>query len=302
MSLLETRGLQFGYGDKKVLENVNLSVAKGSIYGFLGKNGAGKSTTIKLLLGLEHPTMGTIHFDGRSFQKDKLKNHAVTGSLIEAPSIYAHLTAFENLKYLDFIFKLGNDRIHEVLEMVKLKGHECKRVRNFSMGMKQRLGIAMSIFPNPSLLILDEPFNGLDPEGVYEMRELMLDLQKEGKTIFFSSHILSDIQKICTHIGILDKGKVIFQGLKSDLLSSVSRAVVIKTSDNESAKRLCSDNGLAAQETTENSLSVNVKDDYSFSKLINLLVKADIKIFSVQNIEVNLEDIFLKFTTTEQHA
>src|SRR5690606_16097538 len=110
-------------------------------------------------------------------------------------------------------------------------------VSKFSMGMKQRLGIAMSIFSDPSLLILDEPFNGLDPEGVYEMRELMLDLQREGKTIFFSSHILSDIQKICTHIGILDKGKVIFQGLKSDLLSSDSRAVLLKTSDNESAKR-----------------------------------------------------------------
>jgi ABC-2 type transport system ATP-binding protein len=186
--------------------------------------------------------------------------------------------------------------------MVKLKGHEGKMVRKFSMGMKQRLGIAMAIFSDPSLLILDEPFNGLDPEGVYEMRELMLDLHRKGKTIFFSSHILSDIQRICTHIGFLDKGRLIFQGLKSDLLSSAERAVIIRTSDNERAKRLCIDSGLPTQEVPENLLYVTVKDDYAFSNLINFLVKADIRLFSVQNMEPSLEDIFLKLTSYKEYA
>lgn len=302
MSLLETRELRFGYRKNDILKNINLSVPEGSIYGFLGKNGAGKSTLIKLLLGLELPRSGTILFDGKRFQDNKLDYYAVTGCLIEAPSIYDHLTAFDNLRYLDFIFKLGDDRIQEVLQMVRLAGHEGKIVKKFSMGMKQRLGIAMAIFSDPRLLILDEPFNGLDPEGVYEMRELMLNLHRKGKTIFFSSHILSDVQKICTHIGFLDGGRIIFQGPISDLLSSVSRVATIRTNDSEMAKHLVINLGLSVQGISDNVFSVNVENDEIFSHIINHLVKADIKIYSIHNTEPSLEYVFLKLTTKDKYA
>lgn len=302
MSSLQTRGLRFGYRSADILKNINLSVPKGSIYGFLGKNGAGKSTLIKLLLGLESPRQGNIFFDGKRIQDNKLEYYAATGSLIEAPSVYEHLTAFDNLRYLDFIFNLGDARIREVLQMVKLTDHEGKTVKRFSMGMKQRLGIAMAIFSDPSLLILDEPFNGLDPEGVYEMRELMLNLHKKGKTIFFSSHILSDVQKISTHIGFINGGEIPFQGPISDLLSSVARLAIIRTSDNEMAKQVFINNGLSARKASVNATSVNVNNDEMFNHIISLLVKADIKIYSIHNTEPNLEDIFLKFTTTEKYA
>jgi len=302
MNLLETRDLQFGYGKNKILENVHLNIPKGSIYGFLGKNGAGKSTTIKLLLGLEKPDAGTVVFEGSSIYNNRPDYYAVTGSLIEAPSPYGHLTAFENLSYLDFIFKKGAARIQEVLRMVRLTGDQDKLVKKFSMGMKQRLGIAMAIFSDPTLLILDEPFNGLDPEGVYEMRELLLNLHRDGKTIFFSSHILSDVQKISTHIGFLHQGKVIFEGSISDLLSSVDRTVILRTNNPGTTYKLCADKGFRTELIEDNRLSVLISSDVDFDRLLRTIVQSDIQIFSVQSRETTLEDAFLKFTSRDLYV
>ena len=217
--MITTENLSFSYTDKSVLKNINLKVPKGSIYGYLGKNGSGKSTTIKILLGLLRAQSGSIRYDGHPFTANTLYR---IGNLIESPSFYSHLTAYENLKYLDIVFHRGEDRITEVLSLVDLNGARDKKAKKFSSGMKQRLGIALALFHNPDILILDEPLNGLDPEGIHDMRKLIVRLHNEGKTILLSSHILSEIEKVCTHIGILDDGLLIYQGsihsLKTDEL------------------------------------------------------------------------------------
>ncbi|MDR1202090.1 MAG: ATP-binding cassette domain-containing protein [Tannerellaceae bacterium] len=212
MNLLETINLSFNYGKQQVLNSICLKIPQGSIYGYLGKNGAGKSTTIKLLLGLEKAQKNTIYFDNKEFNTNRQGILSTIGCLIETPSFYGELSAHENLRYLDILYKCGEKQIQYVLEIVRLTKDQDKKVKYFSTGMKQRLGIAMAMLCNPKLLILDEPFNGLDPEGVYEIRELMIKLQHEGKTIFLSSHILPEVEKICTHIGVLDDGELLFQG------------------------------------------------------------------------------------------
>lgn len=219
MNLLETNNLSFNYKKQQVLSNICLKIPQGSIYGYLGKNGAGKSTTIKLLLGLEKSEKDTIYFDNKEFCLNREEALSNIGCLIETPSYYGNLSAYENLRYLDILYKCGENKIQYILEIVRLTKDQNKKAKQFSTGMRQRLGIAMAMLHNPKLLILDEPLNGLDPEGVYEMRELLVKLRNEGKTIFFSSHILSEIEKICTHIGILNEGKLLFQGEINSLLS-----------------------------------------------------------------------------------
>jgi ABC-2 type transport system ATP-binding protein len=217
MNILETKQLYFSYKRQQILKGIDLNIAEGSIYGYLGKNGSGKTTTIKVLLGLQKTPSNTIYYRGKEFNSNRTNILSNVGKLIESPGYYADLTGYENLKYCDFIFRLGEKRIKEVLALVGLENAGNKKVKHYSTGMKQRLGIAKAIFHQPDLLILDEPFNGLDPEGIYQMRELMKQMKEEGKTIFFSSHILSDIEKIGTHLGILDKGKLVFQGEITEL-------------------------------------------------------------------------------------
>jgi len=164
---------------------------------------------------------GKIYYDGRNFAKNSIDVLRKIGNTIESPSYYSHLTAYENLKYLDILYNCGEDRINEVLSIVNLDNVGNKKAREFSSGMKQRLSIALALFNDPDILILDEPLNGLDPEGVYDMRQLIIRLQNEGKTIFLSSHILSEIEKVCTHIGILNHGKLIYQGSIQSLMTEV---------------------------------------------------------------------------------
>lgn len=204
MNILETKQLSFSYKNKSVLEGVDLAIPKGSIYGYLGKNGSGKTTTIKLLLGLLSAKEDSILFENKEFTSNRVDILSRVGSLIESPCYYDNLNGREHLEYLDIIFKQGKKRIQKVLKIVGLSNTQNLRVKKYSTGMKQRLGIAMAMFHNPDLLILDEPLNGLDPAGVHDMREIMLQLKSEGKTILFSSHILGEIEKTCTHIGVLD--------------------------------------------------------------------------------------------------
>lgn len=209
MYIIRTKDLSFRYRRHTVLNGLDLLVPRNSIYGYLGKNGAGKSTTIKLLLGLLDLSDGSIVLEGH----DGLR----IGSMVEQPCYYEELSGFDNLKYIDFVFKRGKEHINHILQEVGLTQHRNKKVKHYSTGMKQRLGMAMAIYNDPEILILDEPMNGLDPQGMYDMRGLMLSLHKEGKTIFISSHILSEVEKICTHVGILDSGKLLYQGGTEDL-------------------------------------------------------------------------------------
>lgn len=217
MNVIETKQLDFSYSRSELIRHLDIKVPQGSVYGYIGKNGAGKTTTIKLLLGLLPCKIGSVFYNGLEFQEHRIELLGRIGSLVENPCLYNHLTCAEQLNYLDFIYKKGNQRIDEILEMVGLTKEKNKKIKQLSTGMKQRLGIGMAIFHNPEIIILDEPINGLDPYGVHDVRELILQLHREGKTIFVSSHILSEMEKICTHIGIVDSGCLLFQGEMSEL-------------------------------------------------------------------------------------
>lgn len=206
--LLKTTDLCKTFKDQKAVDKISLSVQKNSIYGLLGPNGAGKSTILKMLTGMLRPTSGKIEFDGNPWNRADLNK---IGALIENPPIYENLTAWENLKVRTTFFGLPDTRITEVLKIVDLTDTGKKKSGQFSMGMKQRLGIAIALVNHPKLLILDEPTNGLDPIGIQELRELIKSLPSQGITIILSSHILSEVQQIVDHIGIITNGKLGYQ-------------------------------------------------------------------------------------------
>lgn len=207
--ILETKDLCKKFKGQMVVNNISLKVRKNSIYGLLGPNGAGKSTTLKIITGMLLKSSGEIFFEGHNWSRNDLKN---VGALIEEAPLYGNLTARENLKVRTIVLGLPDKRIDEVLEMVDLKNTGKKRAYQFSMGMKQRLGIAIALLNNPKLLILDEPTNGLDPFGIQKLRELIKSFPKQGITVILSSHILSEVEQIVDEIGIISDGIMGYQG------------------------------------------------------------------------------------------
>ncbi len=214
MAILETRSLCKRYGTAMRVNGLNLSVPEGSIYGFLGPNGAGKSTTLKMALGLVHPTSGAVKLFGKEMNAANMRDILRrTGSLIEAPSYYGHLTGKENLEVIRQMKGAPEKDVDEVLRIVRLDGQKDKRAAHYSLGMKQRLGLAGALLGYPKLLILDEPTNGLDPAGIQEMRELILELpERFGMTVVVSSHLLSEIDQIAGHVGIIREGELCVSG------------------------------------------------------------------------------------------
>ncbi|MEI2271778.1 ATP-binding cassette domain-containing protein [Sphingobacterium sp. ML3W] len=293
MESILTQQLSFKIGSRTILNNIDLHVPDKSIYGYLGRNGAGKSTTIKLLLGLLQDNADAIFIRGQSLKADRSDIYANVGNLIEAPCYYTKLTVFENLKYLDIIHKKGEKRIDAVLEMVDLGKEKKKKASMLSMGMKQRLGIAMAIFHDPQLLILDEPLNGLDPQGIVEMRNLFRLLNEQGKTIFLSSHILSELEKIATHIGIIEGGKMIFQGTKNELLRQVEREALLRTSDATRAATILYNAEFSVLRTDGQTVVVKIADDNQFDQLIKCLVQHNIEIYGLESHSADLEQIFI---------
>lgn len=232
-TILQTRNLCKDFKGKRAVDNVSLSIEENSIYGLLGPNGAGKSTTLKMLTGMLRPTSGEIIFDGHAWTRRDLIN---IGALIEAPPLYENLTAKENLKVRTIILGLPDSRIDEVLEIVELKNTGKKRSGQFSMGMKQRLGIALALLNSPKLLILDEPTNGLDPIGIQELRELIRSFPDKGITVILSSHILSEVEQIVDHIGIISNGRLGYQDAVtpgSDLEKLFMQVVAMNRKDGE---------------------------------------------------------------------
>ncbi|HDR3648445.1 lantibiotic protection ABC transporter ATP-binding protein [Bacillus sp. SM-B1] len=207
--MLETKNLCKTFRKQSVVKNISLSVPKYSIYGLLGPNGAGKSTTLKMITGMLTPTSGEIYFDGHKWTRHDL--HSI-GALIESPPLYENLTARENLQVRTTVLGLPKSRIDEVLHVVELENTERKKAREFSMGMKQRLGIAIALLNHPKFLILDEPMNGLDPFGIQELRKLILSFPGKGITVILSSHILSEVSQIADHVGIISGGVLGYQG------------------------------------------------------------------------------------------
>ena len=241
-SIIQTTGLSFSFNSSgKTLDNVNLRVPQGSIYGFLGPNGAGKTTTLRLLLGLLRKQEGSIEIFGKDFNHHRIEILKRLGSLIEQPSLYLHLTAKENLEIYRLIYSCDKNRIPAVLNTVGLENTGTKKAKQFSLGMKQRLSIAIALLHQPELLILDEPVNGLDPNGIIETRELIKKLNKEhNTTILVSSHILSEVERMATHVGIIHKGVMLFQGTLNELhhLKTEQASLEIETSDNVKASAL----------------------------------------------------------------
>ena len=220
-SVIEMKNLSFSYSkkSKKILENVSMKVPKGAIYGFLGANGAGKSTTMQLLTGsLPTSNNGTIFLFNKSLEKQLPIVFKKVGTLIESPSLYLHLSGYDNLVYMAKMKGVIEDEITNVLKLVDLTENSKQKVKEYSLGMKQRLAIAFALLGKPQLLLLDEPINGLDPQGVIDIRNLLMKLNKKlGITIFISSHLLDEIERVCTHIGILNKGKLVFDGTIEEL-------------------------------------------------------------------------------------
>ncbi|HCA06469.1 ATP-binding cassette domain-containing protein [Chryseobacterium sp.] len=292
MESITTKDLSYSIGSKPILNNISLNVPEGSIYGYLGRNGAGKSTTIKLLLGLLEETGDKIFIQNKSLKQNRTEILASTGNLIESPCFYTKLTVFENLKYLDIIYGKGSKRIDEVLELVDLHKEKKKKASALSMGMKQRLGIAMAIFHDPKLLILDEPLNGLDPQGIFEMRKLFQHLNEQGKTIFLSSHILSELEKTATHIGIIEGGKMVFQGTKNELLSQVEKDVVLRVNNTEKAVSVLQES-FPVSVNSPNKISVRANDDEKFNLLLKTAIDNGIEIYDIESQSTNLEQIFI---------
>ena len=237
--VLQTNGLTKEYSHKKAVDNVSLTVRQGDIYGFVGKNGAGKTTFIRMILGLTRVTAGSFSFfDGDTSQEHRRR----IGSLVESPSLYKNMTAHDNLEMYSIMTGADKAEIGGLLELVGLADTGKKRAADFSLGMKQRLGIAMALVGDPELLILDEPINGLDPKGIVEIRELLLELKNKGKTIFISSHILGELEKIATCYGIISAGRLV-EEITAEQLKTLSIERTIITTDRpeqalETAKKL----------------------------------------------------------------
>lgn len=211
-SIVHIEGLTHRFGYQTALDNISLSIPKASIYGFLGANGAGKTTTLRLLLGLIKKQKGKITLFENDLMANRISMLKKIGSLIEQPSLYSHLSGKENLHVFGLAYPCSRKRIDETIKTVGLTAEADKKVKAYSLGMKQRLAIAIALLHDPELLILDEPTNGLDPNGIIDVRNLIKKLNSEGRTIIVSSHLLSEVEKVATHVGIIHNGKIVFEG------------------------------------------------------------------------------------------
>jgi ABC-2 type transport system ATP-binding protein len=293
---VETHHLTHRFSENEVvLKDINLQVQIGSIYGFLGPNGAGKTTTLRLALGLLKKQQGSISFFGLPFQENRLTILKKIGVLIESPSLYGHLTAKENLSLLQKVYQCPKQRIQHVLDLVGLPNTGNKKASQFSLGMKQRLSIAIALLHNPSLLILDEPTNGLDPNGIIEVRELLKKLnQEDGITILISSHLLAEIEKLVTHVGIINKGQLLFQGTLDDLKNKqqLSAFTVFETSDQERALKIMRDHNLSPQ-VENGKIILPSLDRETIATLNQQLVANNILVYEISIVKNDLESIFI---------
>lgn len=297
--VIDMSGVTYRYSkNETTLSNIHLEVERGSIYGFLGPNGSGKTTTLSLLLGLLKNQNGSIKIFGEDLRSNRLGILRRIGALIESPSIYGHLTAKENLEVYREVYGAPKNRVAEVLKIVGLEDTGKKTAKKFSLGMKQRLAIALALLPNPELLILDEPSNGLDPAGIIELRELIKMLNREyGMTILISSHILSEVEKMVSHVGIIYKGKLLFQGSLRELhqFQKKGSKLAIKTSDNDFALHLLYDYDPQKEGET---IFVPFEDAQQVSLVQKILFQNNLDVYLLQPKESDLEQLFIDLTST----
>lgn len=298
--IVETYNLSKTYNGTQRVNQVNLAVHPGQIFGFLGPNGAGKTTTLKMLLGLIKPTEGKVKVFGKELDNHRPSILNQTGSLIESPSYYGHLTGLENLKVMQRLRSVPSKNIDEVLRIVRLENHKHKKADQYSLGMKQRLGIAMALLAFPSLLILDEPTNGLDPAGIGEIRELIKSLPGQyGITVVLSSHLLSEIEQIATSVGIINDGKLLFQGTMQNLQASNKATIRFKTTDPTRAEKILLTQGYLPKVQGQQLMFAQLPDE-EVSHINRVLVEQDLPVIRIEEHKKSLEDIFLDLTGRER--
>lgn len=294
--VLKTYNVSKKYGNQLAADNINMTINKGDIYGFIGQNGAGKTTLIRMITGLVHRTNGEIELFGGSSESELNYGRTLIGSLIETPSFYDNMTARENLEVSRLIRNIaGKECIDEVLELVGLKDAGKKKFKNFSLGMKQRLGIANALMGNPKLLILDEPINGLDPMGIVEVRELLKKVNKEkDMTILISSHILTELSELATKYGIISKGKLIQEISAEELKEKCRQYIDTRVDDTSRTVTLLErELGISEYEVLENN-RVKIFTDLDMAGEINsMLVKNGVIVKSIIVREDKLEEYFI---------
>ncbi len=293
--IVETERLTKRYGTRTVVEDLHLRIPPGCVYGFLGPNGAGKSTTMKMLLALVEPSSGEVRVMGRPMhRRSRRELLGRIGSLIETPPGYAHLTGAENMRLVERLLGLETRQVDQAVRIVRLEQQMDKKVRDYSLGMKQRLGIAMALARRPRLLILDEPTNGLDPAGIEEMRALLRRLADDGVTVMVSSHLLGEIDKTATMLGILSSGRMIFQGTRADLLTASTPDVLITCRDPQRAGAALSH--LDTRPAGDSRIRIRGLDDDRTAGAVAALVGEGIAVYEVRRDEQTLEDVFMRFT------
>lgn len=297
MNIIETHDLCKQYGSALRVAHLELDVPEGSVYGFLGPNGAGKSTTLKMILGLVRPTAGSIRVLGKSMDSvNRLSVLRQVGSLIESPSYYGHLTGEENLRIVQTLRGVPERNIREVLQIVRLDGQRGKKAAHYSLGMKQRLGLAAALLGYPKLLILDEPTNGLDPAGIQEMRELIRDLPgRFGMTVVVSSHLLSEIDQMADHVAIIREGELVFQDTLEALHGRSRHHLALRTTNNAVARSLLAEKSVPCQEE-EDYLILPILSDELTAQLTRFLAANRLGVMRLEERQKSLEDIFLELT------
>jgi ABC-2 type transport system ATP-binding protein len=300
---IETRGLTRRFGSLAAVEGLDLQVPAGCICGFLGPNGAGKTTTIRLLLGLLKPTAGTILLQGEVLSRARPELRRWTGALVESPSLYPNLTGRENLEVIRRLLDVSQAEIERVLRLVQLAADAGRLVRTYSLGMRQRLGLALALLGDPKLLVLDEPANGLDPAGVRDLRDLLRQLvQQRGVTVFLSSHQLAEVEQIAERVAILNQGRLLFQGTLEDFQSERGRSLTLRVDRAGDAGRLLQRHGWTAKELPDGALSVGIAAMADAAALNAMLVKEGIAVYHLSQEQPSLEALFLRATGSSQEG
>ena len=288
--ILKCENINKKFGKKQILKNVSLEVNEGDILGFIGPNGAGKTTTIKMILGLQSIDSGNVYINGYNIKKDFAKAIERVGGVVENPDLYMYLTGYENLKLISNLYKnISKERINEVVDLVKLNVRINDKVSKYSLGMRQRLGIATALINKPNLLILDEPTNGLDPEGIKELRDILKELAlKENVGIIVSSHNLSDLESFCNKIVIIKNGEIVETNNLTNI-KKVEESYIIEVDDISKIK------DVEFEKIDENNIRIHI-DKKEIPEVIKKLVQNDIKIYRVKEETITLEDAFLRKT------
>ncbi|MFN2744814.1 ABC transporter ATP-binding protein [Bacillus sp. z60-18] len=298
-NIVLTKNLTKKFGKQTSVSGLEMKIEKGQIYGFLGPNGAGKTTTIRMLLGLIKPANGNIQLFGQDIRQNRLQILQRIGSLVESPSYYGNLTGRENLEVIRSVRDLPEGRIGEVLEIVRLTKVADRLTKEYSLGMKQRLGIAAALMSKPDLLVLDEPTNGLDPAGIHEIRELIKELpDRYGMTVLVSSHLLSEIDQMATQVGIILNGKLIFQDDIEALRKKQKPLLKIGANNIHEAQSIIQNRGLHAK-LQEGNLWISETSPEFVSEINGILVQSGVSVYRLEEVKRSLEDIFLELTGTE---